>query len=141
MSFQEKSAWLMSVALFAGGVFYFRAVADASAALGELAPPNLPTLVTYAVILIVIAVVGHIVIAALAPDDANEAIDEREKRANDRAGHLSGYVLGVGVLLALGVYLFTYDGNVMFYVLFGSLMLSQMAEYGIQVLLLRTRIF
>jgi uncharacterized membrane protein len=141
MSFQEKSAWLMSVALFAGGIFYFRAVADASAALGELAPPNLPTLVTYAVILIVIAVVGHIVIAALAPDDANEAPDEREKRANDRAGHLSGYVLGIGVLLALGVYLFTYDGNVMFYVLFGSLMLSQMAEYGIQVLLLRTRIF
>lgn len=141
MSFQEKSAWLMSVALFAGGAFYFKVVAAASAALGELAPPIMPTLVIYAVILTVIAVVGHIIIAAFAPDDANEATDEREKRANDRAGHLSGYVLGVGVLLALGLYLFTYDGNVMFYVLFGSLMLSQMAEYGIQVLLLRTRIF
>lgn len=141
MPFQEKSAWVMSIALFAGAAFYFKAVVEASAALGYLAPPNVPTLVSYAVILIVIAVVGHIVITVLAPDDANEATDERERRANDRAGHLSGYVLGIGVLLALGVYLFTYDGNVMFYVLFGSLMLSQLVEYGLLVLLLRTRIF
>jgi hypothetical protein len=141
MPFREKSAWLMSFALFAGGSFYFRAVAEASAALGDLAPPNLPTLVKYAVILIVIAVVGHIIIAVLAPDEANETTDERERRAADRAGHASGYVLGIGVLLALGLYLFTHDGNAMFYLLFASLMLSQLVEYGIQILLLRTKIF
>ena len=141
MPFQEKSAWVMSIALLVGGAVYFKAVAAASETLGYLAPPNLPSLLTYTVILIVIAVVGHIVIAATAPEDANEATDEREKRANERAGHWSGYVLGAGVILALGLYLFTYDGNVMFYVLFGSLMLSQLVEYGVQILLLRTSIF
>ena len=141
MPFQEKSAWVMSIALLAGGTFYIKSVAAATAALGSLAPPNMPSLLTYTVILIVIAIVGHIVIAAFAPEDANEATDEREKRANERAGHWSGYVLGLGVLLALGLYLFTYDGNVMFYVLFGSLMLSQLVEYALQILLLRTSIF
>lgn len=141
MPFQEKSAWVMSVALLAGGAFYIKSVAAASAALGNLAPPNMPSLLTYTIILIVLAVIGHIVIAALAPEDANEATDERERRTNERAGHLSGYVLGVGVLLALGLYLFTYDGNIMFYVLFGSLMLSQLVEYGLQILLLRTSVF
>lgn len=141
MSFHEKSAWVLSIALLVGGVFYVKAVAALSAELGYLAPPNLPLLLVFTFTLIAIAVVGHIVIAATAPGEANAATDERERRIDDRAAHLSGYVLGTGIVLALGLYLFTYDGNVMFYIIFGSLLLSQLAEYAVQIKLHRTSIY
>lgn len=141
MPFHEKSAWIMSLALLVCGAFYYQTVASMSAALGHLAPPILPTLVAYTIALIVIAVIGHILIAILSPDDANDAIDERDKKVINRAGHLSGYVLGAGVFVGLGLYLFTYDGNLMFYVVFGSLMLSQLAEYAVQIAMYRTSVY
>jgi len=138
MPFHEKSAWIMSVVLLLGGVFYGVVVTSLSAELGRLAPPNLPTVVVYTVILTVLAVVGHIVAAITAPKEASAPLDERERRITDRAGHLSSYFLGAGVLLALTVYLFSYDGNVLFYGVFASLMLSQLAEYVLQIFFYRS---
>ncbi|MCG8418029.1 MAG: hypothetical protein MJE77_08825 [Proteobacteria bacterium] len=138
MAFQEKSAWIMSLALLLGGLFYFGVVAWMSSQIGELAPPILPLVAVYTVILIIIAIVGHVVIAVFAPKDANTALDERERQIFDRAGHLSGYVVGVGVLLSLGLYLFSYSGNLLFYGVFASLMISQLAEYAIQIFLYRS---
>lgn len=137
MPFHEKSAWIMSVALLLGGVFYFAVVVSLSGELGGLVPPILPLVVLYTVLLVVVAVIGHIVVAICAPREANAALDERERRIFDRAGHLSGYVFGAGVLLSLALYLFTYDGNLLFYGVFGSLMLGQLAEYVIQIRLYR----
>jgi len=93
MSFHEKSAWLMSVALLAGGYVYFSGVKAMSAELGALAPPNLPLLLGYTAILVVIAVVGHIIIAIIKPSDADDTVDERDRVVLDRAGHWSGYVV------------------------------------------------
>ncbi len=42
MPFQEKSAWVMSLALLMGSVFYFVVVAAMSSAVSQLAPPILP---------------------------------------------------------------------------------------------------
>ena len=83
--------------------------------------------------LVVIAVIGHIVIGILTPREANAAPDERERLIIARAGHFSGYVLGAGVLSALAGYLLTYDGNLLFYGTFASLMLAQLAEYLLQI--------
>ena len=137
MPFHEKSAWIMSAALLIGGAFYGATVWGMSAALGDLAPPNMPSVVLYTILLVVVAIAGHIVAALLAPKEANAQLDERERAIADRAGHLSGYVLGVGVLLSLGVYLFAYSGPLLFYGVFASLMLSQLAEYLIQIALHR----
>ena len=141
MPFHEKSAWTMAVTLTIGGILYFWAVASISADLGQLAPPVLPTVVVYTGIIVVLAIVGHIAIAALSPREANAPADEREKKVVDRAAHLSGYVLGVGAIAALGLYLFTYDGNLMFYVVFASLMASQIAEYLCQIALYRRGVY
>jgi uncharacterized membrane protein (DUF485 family) len=140
MPFQEKSAWLMSFTLLLGGIFYFGVVAAMSAGMGTLAPPLLPVVVVYTVILTIIAAISHIVIAIFAPKEANASLDERERRIFDRAAHLSGYVFGSGVILSLGVYLITYNGNLLFYSVFGSLMLSQLFEYVFQIALYRGRI-
>jgi len=137
MSFHEKSAWLMSVALLVGGYVYFSAVNTMSAELGALAPPILPLIVGYTAILIVIAIVGHIIIAVIKPSDADDTVDERDRVVLDRAGHWSGYVMGFGVISALGCYLFMYDGNLLFYTVFASVMLAQFAEYVLQIVFYR----
>lgn len=140
MAFQEKSAWVMSVALVLGGVFYFVAVSDLSTAIGQLAPPILPSIIKYTIILTVVSVVGHIVIAAMTPKDANAPLDEREQTILIRAGHYSSYLLGAGVLLSLGGYLVIHSGDALFYGVFASLMISQFAEYVIRIFYYRATI-
>jgi hypothetical protein len=138
MAFQEKSAWIMALALLATGIFYFSVVAAMSSAMGSLAPPNLPVLAFYTVLLTILAIIGHVAIAIFAPKDANAPTDERERRIFDRAAHWSGYTFGAGVILSLGLYLIFHDGNLLFYGVFGSLMLSQLAEYVFQIVLYRS---
>ena len=130
----------MSIALLVGGFVYFAAVASASPEMDQLARPGIPTVTAYTAILIFIAIVGHIVIAFLAPKEADAALDERERRIFDRAGHLSGYVFGICVVMSLGLYLLSYGGDALFYAVFGSLMLSQLAEYAMRIYLYRTEL-
>ncbi len=130
----------MSLSLLLGGVFYFGVVAAMSAEIGQLAQPILTVVTVYTLILIVIAIVGHIAIAILAPKDANAPLDERERRIFDRAGHASSYVFGAGVVLSLGLYLFSHSGDVLFYSIFASLMIGQLAEYAIRIFFYRAAI-
>lgn len=140
MAFNEKSAWVMTVSLLIGGVFYFGLVTAMSAAIGQLAHPILPLVVIYTVILIVFAVIGHIAIAALSPKEANAPLDERERRIIERSGHVSGYIFGIGVVLSLGTYLLFHSGDILFYGVFASLMIGQLAEYVVQIFLFRTAV-
>ena len=133
MPFHEKSAWIMSAALLVGGILYFGVVLSLSTGFDGLAPPSLPQVVVYTVLLVLIAITGHVVAAALAPREANAAPDERERLIFARAGNLSSHVFAVGVLLSLGLYLFTYDGHLLFYGVFASLMLGQLTEYVLQI--------
>jgi hypothetical protein len=137
MPFHEKSAWIMTLALLLGGVFYFGVVAAMSSQLGRLAPPVLPLIAVYSAVLAAIAAIGHVVIAALAPRDTGDRLDERERQVIVRAGHGSGYVLAAGVVVSLGLYLVRYDGHLLFYGVFASLMLAQLAEYVMQIVRLR----
>ena len=84
MPFQEKSAWVMSVSLILGGAYYFGIVKTITAEIGQLAPPILPTVVLYTIILVVISVVGHIAISILTPREADAPLDEREKAQETR---------------------------------------------------------
>ncbi|MEM7281119.1 MAG: hypothetical protein AAF438_05785 [Pseudomonadota bacterium] len=140
MAFQEKSAWIMIVALTVSGAFYVVAVAMMSSA-GELAPPVLPVLVVYTIAQTVMAIIGHICISVFAPKEANARIDEREKLIGHRAAHWSGTVLGVGVVFSLIAYLFSYDGNILFYAIFASLILSQVLEYVLRIVFYRRGVF
>ncbi|MEM7610873.1 MAG: hypothetical protein AAF270_04305 [Pseudomonadota bacterium] len=137
MAFQEKSAWIMVVALLLGGAFYLNLVSSFSAAIGTLAPPLLPTVIVYTIILIVVAVIGHILIGIMTPREANEPLDERERRIFSKASSFSGYVLGLGVIVSLGHYLILQDGDLLFYSVFASLMIAQIAEYLCRIALYR----
>jgi hypothetical protein len=140
MPFQEKSAWIMTVALLVGSAFYFGVVAAMSSRIGQLAPPNLPLVAVYTALLVLVAIAGHVVIAVFTPREANARLDERERKITIQAGHRSGDVFGMAIVLSLGLYLVTYDGNLLFYCVFASLMISQLIEYGLQILLYRTAV-
>lgn len=43
-------------------------------------------------------------------------------------------------MLSLGLYLLSYDGDLLFYCVFASLMISQLVEYGVQIFLYRTTV-
>lgn len=138
MSFKEKSAWLMLLALGIATTLYTYSVVIISKEIGELVPPIMPSLIAYTVILVIISVVGHIVLALLSPKEANNSTDEREKIIFARAGSAASFVMGFCVVTSLGIYLFTYNGHLLFYTVFGSLILSQLFEYVAQIFYFRS---
>lgn len=137
MSFHEKTAWAMGLILTAGMIYYFNKVAAMSSGIDGVAPPVLPVVIAYVVVIVVLSVIGHILIAISKPSEADGAMDERDKLVAARAGNIAGVILGVGVIGALGGYLFTYDGNQLFHAAFGALMISQIAEYGARIVYYR----
>lgn len=140
MPFREKSAWIMSSALLLLGLAYFYAVGSIWSESGQLAAPMLPLVIVYTGGLILLAMIGHVAIAALAPRDANAAVDEREQLIFDRAGNYSSYVMGAGVVMSLGLYLLSRNGDLLFYSVFASLMLGQFMEYVFQIVFYRTSV-
>ena len=140
MPFREKSAWIMSLALLAAGAVYSYAVVAPWSESGQLLPPTMPFVIGYTVTLVVMSVVGHIVITALSPQDADAAPDERERQIFHRAGNYSSYLFAVGVVLSLGWYLWSRNGDLLFYGVFASLMLGQVMEYVLQIIYYRTSV-
>jgi len=140
MPFKEKSAWIMAFLLISVGAAYFYVVAFISSESGQLATPLLRLIVLYTVCIVILSVIGHTVIAILAPKDANAATDERERSILDRAGHYSSYFTGVGVVMSLGAYLFLRSGDLLFYTVFASLMVGQIMEYVFQIIFYRTSV-
>lgn len=138
MSFQVKSAWVMALLLtFAGGV-YFVAVREASQALGTTAPAVI--VLSFVVLVVVGSLVTHLVLGLASPRQASAPPDERDRQLLHRAGHWSSYVLGSGVMLSLGHYLVYGDGNMLFHLTMASLIVAQIAEYGLQIVLDRMRL-
>ena len=138
MSFHEKSAWVMGLIMIAGMAFYFRTVAAMSEGLEQLAPPVLPLVIVYIVVIVVLSIIGHILIAVSRPSEADDMMDERDKLVAARAGNIAGFVLGIGLISALGGYLINYDGNQLFHAAFGVLMVSQITEYAARIVYYRT---
>lgn len=137
MSFREKTAWAMSIILIVAGAYYFNLVARASAALGETSPPVIGFVIAYVVFVVIASIIAMSVLGIANHKEANAPADEREKRALDKAGHWSGYVMAFGVVTGMIHYSVHSNGNMLFHIAFGSLMLSQISEYILQILFFR----
>ncbi len=86
---------------------------------------------------VISSVIVMTVLAGSAAREANAPADEREKIIADKAGNWSGYVLALPALGALWHYSVSMDGNMLFHLIFLSLMLSQISEYVFQIFLYR----
>ncbi len=137
MVFREKTAWIMSLALILAGAFYWRVIIAGSAEIGGTMPPLIPIMVIYVVIVIAVAIIGHIIAAVGNPKEAGTPSDEREFKIVAHSRAISQTVFGVAILGSLGLYLFSYDGHALFHCVFASLMLSQLVEYIMQIILFR----
>jgi hypothetical protein len=137
MSFREKSAWAMALILIGGAIFYFDKVVSVSRATGVTAPPIIGFIIAYVVLIVIASLIIMSVLAVSAGKEANAPADEREKIISDKAGNWSGYVLAVPALGALWHYSVSMDGNLLFHLIFLSLMLSQICEYVFQIFLYR----
>ena len=100
MSFQEKSTWVMvSIMAVVYGWYFAVVMAEASStAVGDV--DYQATLLLMVIPLIVLAVVGHIVIAAASPKDA-DSTDERDRQIELYGDRIEVYVLSMGALAAL----------------------------------------
>ena len=137
MSFREKTAWGMGTILILAGIWYFQRVIGLSEALGETAAPSIRFVIGYVVLVVIASIVVNVIIASAAGKEAEAPADERERAILDKAGHWSGYVLAVGAVAGLWHFSWLNDGNLLFHIVFGSLMLSQITEYAFQVFLFR----
>lgn len=133
MTFLEKSAWLMSLALLASGGYYLWTVYRVSEALGETAPPNIGVIAVSTIILVAFAIFGHALAALGNPADADAPEDERDKLVSWRAGNIAGYVLGFFAMAGLWHFAFHADGNLLFHTVVLGLVVSQLADYGLSL--------
>jgi hypothetical protein len=135
--FREKTAWAMAAILTGGAAFYINMIISASRALGQTAPPFIGFVIAYVVVIVIASVILMSALAATSPREANAPADERERIIGDKAGNWSGYVMVMPALGALWHYAVNGDGNMLFHLVFLSLMLGQIAEYVFQIMLYR----
>jgi len=137
MGFQEKMAWAMTVILIVTGVAYYSVIFRAAGAIGAFPPPMLPLMIGYVVFLVVAAIVAAIVISATRPSEASASLDERERLIQFKGEAWSGRAMGFLTICALIDFGLSGDGNRLFHLIFAILIISQIAEYGLQILFYR----
>ena len=135
MSFREKSAWLMALLMAAAGLFYLHVVRGVSHVRGETVPSA--TVIGFVILVVICSVVAQIVLALSSPKEANAPADERERIVQQRAGNWSGLVLAAGAVFSLGHFMVYSDGIMLFHLVMASLIVSQIAEYAFQIVLVR----
>jgi hypothetical protein len=136
MSFREVSAWVMGALMCGTGVHYLETYLDASQAHGGAEPP-LELFTPYAVFVVVASIVVQIVLASFAPKEADRPPDERERPMLWRAGHWAGLLQG-GLCIAAVLYVgYSGDTAILFHLIVGGLIMSQIVEYGLQIAFLR----
>ena len=131
MSFREKSAWAMSGVMLVTGLFYAWLVGLAPSA------PVIGPLLPYVLLVIVLSIVVQVSLALFSPTEANAPADEREQFVIAKAGHWSGIILGVAVVMSGAVYIWGPDGNMLFHHILGAMILAQLAEYLFQGVMFR----
>jgi len=136
MSFREKSAWLMGSLMAGAGLYYLNMVVAVSREIGVSAP-LIAIFIPFTLLVVVASVVGQTALAMLTPRAANAPADERERPLLDRAGRWSGLVLGAGAVTSLLYFFDHQNGVLLFHMIMGSLIVSQTAEYGFQIALIR----
>lgn len=133
MAFRERSAWVMGCMLILVGGFYLKLV------IGDGVSPSFAA-VPFVLGAVVLSIAAQIVLAVMSPREASSPVDERERVVIEKAGHFSSYVLATGVVVGLGVFMLSQDGMKLFHIVLTSLILGQLAEYGAQIFLLRSRV-
>lgn len=137
MTFQEKSTLAMTGILLTVFGAYFALVLGyvASSPARDIAYKGL--MVPVVIALVILAAVAHIVIAVIAPADA-DAHDERDRQIGLRGQRIAGYVLAVGTVAGLTLAMVEAETFWIAQALLGALVLAELTE-GVTKLVLYRR--
>lgn len=123
----------MIVALTLSGWIYFDTVIATTRAMGQTAPPNIGIIAVATVVIVAIAIFGHVIAAVIDPATADAPEDERDTRIAQRAGNLAGWVLSIVVMGGIWSFAVRGDGNLLFHILIMGMVLSQLTEYALKI--------
>ena len=129
-SFEEKSVWiqLAGLLLTLGGYFV---VAGTLLARGATSiAPFVPLFIIAIVLMIVVFAAGHAIAAMVSRPEGG---DERDRLITGRAEAKSSWVLGVGVIGAVGCLIFAVEPAWTANLLLLSMFLSQAIRYAFQI--------
>jgi hypothetical protein len=136
MSFKEKSAWIIFITTLITAVIYFTALGLSFAGYVRYASV-LHLFGALMLGLVIVQIVGHVVIAARAPADANAPTDERERIIGWKADRVGFYTLTVGALLGIVTIHLGASAPDLAHAVLLAFVLSQLAKYGTVVRLHR----
>lgn len=135
-SLYERSTWIMSLILLGAGYLYAAPVIEALI-YGVVIPEPGRSAVMFVVLVVVLSVISHILLAIADPDTADQPMDERDRLAAIRSGHRTAIVFGILVIKSLLAYLLVRSGDLLFHMIFLSMVVSQLLEYGLTILAYR----
>lgn len=134
MSFEEKSTWVSLAIILLVFTGYFVQVFEGISA-GNLDKGDITGLFFGAVITVVVLEVAlHIATAIFNVKDADQSMDERDRHYAVKAGNISGWVLGIGVL-TIAAHTFVQDLNPLLVanLLLFMVFVSQIASYAMKL--------
>ncbi len=136
MSFQEKSAWAMSVILSVVSGWYLAVVLRevASEGIEDVAYQGLVLVAVIAVV--VVAVVAHVAIAWAATEDVDKT-DVRDREINRYGEYVGGFVLSAGAVVALGLAMIEVAHFWIANAILAGLVLGQLASLVTRIVLYR----
>ena len=138
LSFEEKSTWASLAIILIVFSGYFSQVYDGliDGTLDKAAVTGLffGTVVT----VVILEIVLHIVIAAFNHRDADQPRDERDRLFAVKAGNISGWVLGIAVLIiAAHTFIQDLDSTWVANLLLFAVFVSQVTSYTLQLVYYR----
>ena len=135
MSFREKSAWIILITLVALSILFVLHMPPPYSMAPEPSSMMFRALMVMVGLFVGVIVIGHIVIAILAPRDATTAKDERERlialKATSIAAHLYAFLTLGGIFVAL--HLVGTNAIGIAYLVFSSFVVAEIVNYAMRV--------
>lgn len=137
MSFHEKSRWIALGANLVVWGWYFVTVArlltgDIAARISD--ERGLLGLMMPAIVAItIIHIVGHVIVAALKPEEARTERDERERAIARHAAAIGYSVLCFGIVIALGATLYYWTALVAVNAVMLAFIAAECVRYGVEI--------
>lgn len=132
MSFKEKSAWIVLIAMLAIFGRYAWSLYEA----GDFGAGTTGAMFGTIIGFVILVVIAHIVVAIFSARPGDDHEDERDRLIELKADSLSGYALGAAALTALAFALFEGD-YLIANILFLGLAASEIIKNAWQVMLYR----
>ena len=131
LTFQEKSNWASLIIMSVVWVNYLVRVQPALADGSISRADSIGLFIGAVVILVILEVVVHIVLAVTNPKTADQPSDERDKIITSKAGNISGWVLGICVVMIGSYAMFRDVSSVLIAnLLLLALVLAQCVDYA-----------